>query len=263
MTTLKIITIFSLLFISGCARDSTGDIVPFDATYTGTITDASNGSNLEGASIYVQGYPHINARSNASGEYTLENAPAATITIMALKNGYEEGFVVKTGSSNETTNNANISLLPEGFGNNKTIIILTWAATPADLDSHLYVGDSSDTHIKFDNKGDSDGTLDTAPFAGLDVDDTNGNGPETTTIRYADNQFDYSGTYRFFVHNFTGNPDITASDAVVTVYQNSVIVQTFQIPTSGAGRYWHVFDMNRSGEITSVNTIQTTEPAAP
>lgn len=263
MIVLKLITFLLLFLLSGCARDSSGDIVPFDATFTGTITDASNGNVLSGASIYVQGYSHVNTRSNGSGEFTLRDAPAAMITLMAFKNGYEPGFVIKTGRSNQTTGNSNISLLPEGFGNNKTIIILTWAATPADLDGHLYVGDSSDTHIKFDNKGDSDGTLDTAPFAGLDVDDTNGNGPETITIRYANNQFDYNGTYRFFVHNFTGTPDISASDAVVTVYQNSVIVQSFEIPTSGTGQYWHVFDMDRNGEITSVNTIQAGEPTAP
>lgn len=265
---MKCLLILLLFSLYSCAPDSSGSTVTFDAVFEGTVTDASTGDPIEGAVVYVSGYSAITDTTAADGSYTLNNAPAADrVYLKATASGYKEGTLIKTGRSGQTTENANISLLPVGFGDNKIVIILTWASTPTDLDSHLYVGDSSQTKIDHTAKGDNNGTLDSAPFAGLDVDDTNGNGPETITIRYNNSSTDYNGTYRYFIHDFKNGADgeLSASQAVVTVYTNGEFTQSFDVPTSNSFDYWHVFDMDSSGNITSVNQLldRATDVPAP
>lgn len=255
--------IFIFLLYS-CAPDSTGETVTFDAAFEGTVTDASNGDPISGASVYVHGYSAISDTTGADGTYSIGNAPAGErVYLKATASGYEPGTLIKTGTSGSTTENANISLLPVGFGDNKIVIILTWASAPADLDSHLYVGDTGQTLIDHTAKGDNDGTLDSSPFAGLDVDDTDGKGPETITIRYNSEQTDYNGTYRYYIHDYNETNTLKDSQAVVTVYINGEYVNSFDVPTSGTENFWHVFDFNKSGELSITNQLKSTEPTAP
>lgn len=256
--------LFSLLLLCSCAKDSTGNTVTFDATFSGKITDASTGNDLENATVYIDGYSNLNDTTDNTGAYSISNAPAGErVYIKATKSGYSEGLVIKTGVSGQLTGNSNISLLPTGFGENKIIIILTWSANPSDLDSHLYVGNGAQTLIDHTAKGDNDGNPNSTPFAGLDVDKTTGNGPETMVIQFLNNSTDFNGTYRYYIHDFNNTGGLSASEAVVTVYINGDYENSFDVPSSGGENFWHVFDMDSSGNLTIVNSLSATEPTAP
>ena len=107
---MKLLLILFLFTIYSCAPDSTGSTVTFDATFTGTVTDATNGNAIEGGLVYVSGYSAVNNVTDSNGSYTLSNAPAAeNVYLKAVAAGYEMGTLIKTGRSGETTENANIS----------------------------------------------------------------------------------------------------------------------------------------------------------
>ncbi len=83
----------------------------------------------------------------------------------------------------------------------------------------------------------------------MDVDDTSSYGPETITIHQPD-----STEFVYFVHNYSGEAPITQSNAKVVVYSGNRIIGTFNVPTSGTGRYWDVFSI-KGDQITPINTI--------
>ena len=88
-------------------------------------------------------------------------------------------------------------------------IKLTWGARPYDVDSHLRTPDGS--HIYYASKG----SLTQAPFANLDVDDTDSNGPEVVTIRRL-----MIGTYTYGLRNYSGSFDPGMTGSPVRVELN-------------------------------------------
>jgi hypothetical protein len=117
-----------------------------------------------------------------------------------------------------------------------------------------YVGRlaSNPYHVYWANRGNCN----TFPFACLDVDDTTSFGPETITIKQR-----YAGTYVYAVYNYSNETAITSSGGRVQIYGPSGLVATYNVPTSGNGRWWYVFDLNGStGQITPRNVIQTNSP---
>ena len=94
-------------------------------------------------------------------------------------------------------------------------------------------------------------------YADLDVDDTDWEGPETTTI-YKQT----AGTYSFYIYDFTDQSDEEStnmsnkSGAIVTVYRGSTLLNTFSVPTGQAGNLWHVCDYDSvTGRVTGINTV--------
>ena len=132
--------------------------------------------------------------------------------------------------------------------------VLNWDSTPSDLDSHLRTPeiDSSTYHIYYGSRGN----IESAPYAILDVDDVDGYGPETISIKQT-----FNGTYLYYIHNYSGGnfPD---SKAVVRIYNSpSCSGETISIPQQGNGRYWYVCDINgENGEINIRNRIVEYEP---
>ncbi|HDR9507932.1 TPA: tetratricopeptide repeat protein [Burkholderia cepacia] len=125
-------------------------------------------------------------------------------------------------------------------------VVLTWGATPQDLDSHMaYPGN----HIYFRSKRGAN--------ANLDVDDTDGYGPETVTLeRKRDGE-----TYVYAVHDYTDrdNPSTMAlsqSQAKVFVYVGESLVRTYYVPRNQSGNLWTVFRITGAGEFQDVNTMR-------
>ena len=101
-------------------------------------------------------------------------------------------------------------------------IVLTWNSTPRDLDSYLVgtLDNGSEVFVSyFNDQSYGSGKL----LAALDVDDTNGYGPETTTI------YDPNGIYYFRVHDYTGSCMMAQSGATVTVYLPGQSPQTITL----------------------------------
>ena len=129
-------------------------------------------------------------------------------------------------------------------------VVLKWGNTPADLDSHLI---NENFHVYYAAK------TATGYDAMLDLDDTDGVGPETVTFTVENNQ-----TYSYYVKDYT-NRDSTsssalgASGATVMIYHGNSVTEK-HVP-KGVGIYWHVFDLV-NGRIQYVDTIGNTEPTA-
>ncbi|UHA74861.1 S-layer homology domain-containing protein [Paenibacillus sp. 481] len=147
-------------------------------------------------------------------------------------------------------------------GEEEVRVVLSWGEKPVDLDSHL-IGpgvDGERFHTFFDNRQyKRNGQL----YVDLDHDDVTAYGPETTTIRKQT-----AGTYRFYVHNFSGESNLEEqerSDTVVQVYQGSASTpaKTFTLEKNAlqslnTHRYWVAFEMtvNADGTI-SYNEVNT------
>jgi len=129
--------------------------------------------------------------------------------------------------------------------------VLTWGASPSDLDSHLWTPPISgqNHHIYFANRNSY--SVDVWPYADLDVDDTSSYGPETVTIAQL-----FPGTYRYSVYNYSGSPAIGTSGAKVAVFNSLGLIGEYRIATSGSGRWWHVFEIDgATGSLRLINTI--------
>jgi hypothetical protein len=135
-------------------------------------------------------------------------------------------------------------------------IALTWGQDPRDLDSHIWTPEveGSTYHVYYG----STGSLATAPYCSLDVDDVTSYGPEHTTIATA-----FTGEYTYAVHHYSGDSTITNSHARVELYVNGVLSRTFNVPQEPAEgrRWWHVFKLDGStGAVTELNVISSSPP---
>lgn len=228
-----------------------------NGTIAGTITDSITGTGLDGVTITLRG--GLNVQSGASvatgttaggGAYTIADVPTGYYTAELAKAGYVTAYISVYSLGGETTGNQNASLSPE-LGVGETRIVLTWGATPADLDSHLTGPTTSGPrfHLYYGDPVINDGTA-----SNLDADDTTSYGPETVTITTQ-----IAGVYRYYVHDFTNsaaNPStaLSNSGAQVKVYQSEGLVATYNIPSNQGGTIWAVFELDGT-TITNVNTF--------
>ena len=126
-------------------------------------------------------------------------------------------------------------------------IVLEWDATPNDLDSHLIGKTDSgvDVNVNFNNKKSN---YNGKELASLDLDDVDGFGPETTTIK------DIDGVYDFYVFDYTKSSTMANGNARVTVYLPDNTVQVVNINKSaGIANEWNVLHIDH-GKVSTVNT---------
>ncbi|MFH0814070.1 MAG: Ig-like domain-containing protein, partial [Pseudomonadota bacterium] len=212
-----------------------------------TVVDATNANPISGASLSFAG---SSGSTSSSGVYTFSNVAAGTNTLTTSKSGYitnTQSETLTAGESKQIT----VALSPQ-MAAGQMRIVLTWGASPSDLDSHLTGPPASGTtrfHVYYSNKTPS------GADANLDVDDTSSYGPETITIAQL-----HSGPYKYYLHDYT-NKSATSSSAMaqsgakVQVYSGSSLVATYNVP-SGAGTLWYVFSMDgTSGAITPQNQM--------
>lgn len=86
----------------------------------------------------------------------------------------------------------------------------------------------------------------------LDVDETNGYGPETTTMYYRK-----TGWYQSYIFQFSPNGNLETSNASVHVYLPGKAhpSYTFHVPI-GKERFWNVFRFNSATQrMVPINTI--------
>ena len=199
----------------------------------------------------------------SGGQYRFENIPAGSYTVQVISSA--------AGETSITTNYINVVVLEgEDTASNITVtptlnkdemrFVLRWgtkaSGAPSDLDSHL-VGPTENGekfHIWYSRKTYS---YNGQKYDELDVDDTEWEGPETSTIRQMVN-----GVYDFYVYDYS-NQDNEAStemsqksNAYVQVYDGDVLLATYHIPQGGSGNLWHVcsFD-STTRKLTEINSV--------
>lgn len=220
----------------------------------GTITNALTGNGVEGVTLDVRsGWNNTDSgdilttvTTNASGDYTV-TLPIGNYTLCASKAGYISTTINVVVQPNMCTTK-NASMTPIISGDNFRIV-LTWGASPSDLDSHVVgtLSSGSSFHVYYSDKSEYDGDVE---VCNLDVDDTSSYGPETITLNTVTNE-----PYYYYIYNYSSSTGMITSEAQIKVYQGENLVATFNVPTNQAdARYWNVFAIV-NGELIVSNTI--------
>lgn len=233
---------------------------------SGTIYDVATGRPVSGMTLYIRnGLENITgdvvAIIHMNDKYTYSTTiglPAGNYTVQIVDE--------RTGISEDAryiTSSFNIKILggmtignQNGYVSNKITaeeirIVLTWGATPSDLDSHLVGPDAAGGkfHVYYYNKR-------YGSEVDLDVDDTSSYGPETITIHSS-----RAGTYTYAVHDYTNRSSsystaLSNSGAQIKVYKGAKLIATYNVPANKDGTLWTVFTYDgATGQITTVNTM--------
>ena len=236
---------------------------PPAGSISGRVENAFDHSSLSGATVSDG---TRSTTSNADGTFVLGSVPVGTANVTGGAPGFasatRSGVLVTSGN---TTNIGTLSLAPLPAAGNIRIV-LDWGAcntadplsgpVSCDLDSHLSgpTAGESRFHVFYNAPSFSDATS----IATLDIDHTDGSGPETITI----SQYS-SGRYHYYVHDYLqyccSGPVLTASAAHVRVYFGASQVAEFFGPTTGSGNGWDVFTLT-DGAIAKVDTLITMVP---
>ncbi len=226
--------ILDRVLIHGCIEDSEGSPV------TGARAK-STGSDYSGSS---------SAPTDALGNFSIFVKQNASALIFGQHRGTKTNTIEVSTTTQEQTLDS--CLLFSTISDINISITLSWGENPTDLNSHF---EGPDIYVN----NNSLGSLNFWPYARLDVDDSDGFGPEVITISY----FPYAGTYRYTVHNFsdTFNPGITDSPTRVELNINGNTILYVPPANEGTNRVWNVFEFNVASDGSfTINTLNTWAP---
>lgn len=208
---------------------STGEVA-----LRGQVVNAVSNQPIVGAVVRMVGGEQ-KAETDEEGWFCLEELPEGEVPVEVSADGFTiERFQRRLdGLSPEAVR----VVLSPGLEAGQLRLVLTWNKEPADLDAHLEgpLPEGERFHVYFHQRGN----LKSKEFVNLDVDDLDGEGPETITVLGV-----LPGEYRFYVHDYTNrnDPDANAlarSGAEVKVYHGG---QTYRFaPESDqVGNVWDV-----------------------
>ena len=228
----------------------------------GRITNALDGRGLANITIKIRVdwnnregdyYENFTTTTNESGYYFIEDLPTGYYTVEASTDGYVTGYTNIIVMAEEAKTDYDFTISPT-LSDNNIRIVLTWGATPSDLDSHLTGKTPSNNtfHVYY---SDQIYNYNGEQMANLDVDDVTSYGPETITILK-----NIYGTYTYYVHDFSNGGSsystaLSSSGAVVKVFSGSEQIAEYHVPTNKDGIYWTVFRITQDGTIVPVNTV--------
>ncbi len=213
-----------------------------DTTVTGTVLDAESSNPVSGAEVTLtdgagNSYTTV---TDDSGNYSVSGSIVNEGTVTIEQEGsITTSFVVPAGE--ET--NGGVTAISEVLDDADMRVVVTWGDDPRDLDNHLWLYDQDSgqelDHIYYRDMSYNQGGGDRVT---QDVDDVNGNGPETITIpNYEDMNMHYS------VHNYSGRSwDVDGVEEVqVQIFVGDTLIQSFtpDLPDNPQGDHWHVFDI--------------------
>jgi len=195
--------------------------------------------------------PAVTTASN--GSFAINNVPAGNYTLEVSGPGVATAYrtVISAGSA---TPAAQDILVSPTLLNNEVRIVLSWNATPRDLDSHLEFGSARPHQVVWNDKNKLSGD------AVLDVDVVNGFGPETITLKgsvWSQSRRGYSvynWSYECLTSSCTSRAELRNSGAVVRVYNSTGLVRSYAVPTGLAGRWWQIFCLTPTQAIVDVGT---------
>jgi len=250
---MKFVALFAVAFLLGCAIAQT--VYNVD----GYVGSALDGSLISNASVtYVGPNGTATVWTDVTGYYTID-VLMGTHNVTAAASGYVTISRDVNVTSDISSGDADFYLPPTLAFSDSYRILLTWGATPSDLDSYTYT--PWGCVVSYSNRV----CANTTTSVELDRDDTSGYGPETTTW----NNMTVNGRYEFWVHRYSSGPFTPAGQprAQADVYSTmGGLIDVIRIPptTDDTLEWWNVFrvDSCPSGHtITIANATNTTSPA--
>ncbi len=235
----------------------------------GTVIDALKGTAVENATVklrtgwnnksgaYAKNIAGLDccATTDVNGEFfVLSNL--GTYTIEISREGYITEYynVVAGDAGGLSALTQTTMVLTPVLPDNEYRMVLTWGKEPIDLDSHLTysIGNTRKFHVYFNMRSAS---VNDIQVAKLDLDQTNGYGPETITMTVNEELLE-NGVFRYCVHDYVARNDSTArglsiSNAQVRVYKGNNCVETYNVPSNKSGSIWHVFTLDKNGMTSS------------
>ena len=183
------------VYVNGCVNNLNAQGQAAGAAANVQVT--SDGIDYSGSSAI---------RTDAAGKFRLPIKRGGKAIVAGFLDGKITNSVTAGPANADITLPDCLTLEAQASG---VSIKLTWGARPYDVDSHLRTPDGS--HIYYASKG----SLTQAPFANLDVDDTDSNGPEVVTIRRL-----MIGTYTYGLRNYSDSFDPGMTGSPVRVELN-------------------------------------------
>ena len=248
-----------------------------NGSISGQVVNALTGSVVSGISVSAyaginaapsskhNAAPDATATTDGSGAFTL-NVPAGNYTLLYSATGYSQTFGGATAVSGVTKTLSDVLVAPTSVGGG-IYIVVTWGDcsvpadnVPCDLDAHL-TGPKvapDDTTQRFQvYHGSMSYVAGADTIAALDVDDSDGRGPEIIGLRPSAPV----GIFKFYVHNATAgtSPTLALADSAsarVDVYQDGMLIGTFFPPAGVSGNVWNVFDYD-GARLIPTGTITT------
>ncbi|MCC6809883.1 MAG: hypothetical protein IT381_20815 [Deltaproteobacteria bacterium] len=233
---MRLIMMLLVLFSARAALAAEAKVKVLSAT----IKDKAIG----GAQLTFQtsGQSSVKATTADDGTATLTAAPFGgaddgNVNLIIEKQGFS-ALVVKCPCLGMTYALSENMTRAEGIR-----VVLNWGNAPRDLDSHLAYGEN---HIFFQQKKGEQ--------ANLDVDDTDGFGPETVTVDGWVPEKDYV----YAVHNYSqasdvGKKSFSGSKAKVFVYKRNILQRVYEVNPEGVGNLWVIFRVDKLGTINDIN----------
>ena len=212
------------------------------------VVSATTAEGVGNAAVQVldtaTGMIVYNGSTTGDGTFTA-TLPAGIYAFQVICDGYViESFEVEVYSTGICSVDT-IVISPE-LSIGEMRIVLEWGDHPRDLDSY-YLDDTGAVGVAYYSRQYYNGDQ---LVAELDVDDTNGYGPETITV------YDPSQTFTYCVRDYTNTGDMfQRTDITVKVYiagESQPIVYTPTYDETNEGRVWTVFSFV-NGEIQFIN----------
>lgn len=199
---------------------------------------------VPGAQVILQkdGQPSQTGTSDDKGRATISSTLGvddATVALIVKKDGFSP-LVVKC-----PCNDMSYAISEALQQIEQLRVVLNWSASPRDLDLHvIYPGN----HVFFQQKQGKD--------AFLDVDDTDGFGPETITVKTRH----HGEKYVFAVHNFSaaekyGTNALSNSQAKVFVYVGQSLIRSYYVKPERVGALWVLFAVDGNGSIRDLDAV--------
>ena len=227
----------------------TGGAMAVERKLYGRVINATTGSGVTDAELIVgkDGYGNAqqSVRTDYTGAYQAILKEGGNYNVTIKKNGYiEENFriYIPDGASDYQQD---FTISPS-MSVGEIRLVLTWGASPTDLDSYLTGTASDGSWVKVYYAAPSAADRNGNAIADLDVDDTSSYGPETITLH------DVNGSYEYHVEDYTRSTGIGTSGATVKIYQGNSLIATVS-PDADIGFGWSVCRIE-NGIITVTNT---------
>lgn len=237
-------------------EDAAGNLIPVEGA---TINVRKGSHNMTGEIVAT-------TDSDSDGRFTISDLPYGIYCVQVFESGFMTGTYDVTLTKETQEIQVSLTGTIKLVTGKEVQFILHWDKEGesenvcADLDSHL-VGPTADGKSKFHiYYSDQEYIEDDVIQSDLDHDDTEYEGPETTTIRVPS-----AGIYHFYVNDYCHADseyegetltNMTNSHPWVEVKQGDS-TRVFNIPTGSEGTLWEVCTFDSvTGRLETVGTVE-------